>query len=210
MAKHISAKLGNAKGGFVHHAKMAILDDVAQKLGLSMASKQDVISEFKSLDCDLSNICIYCGIHPENNKHLHVDHLIPVAEEGFTILGNVVLACDKCNSKERQDNNWEQFMNNIVKYHGPPKFLDPKVRINIIHEYMTKHLGKSPDHIQLPCEIDELITELKILLDALKESIRDKIGSPQTKNVQFKTPSIMFHELIKVVEKYKIQHQPKE
>ncbi|MEM7373947.1 MAG: HNH endonuclease [Bacteroidota bacterium] len=42
------------------------------------------------------NKCVYCG----SRERLTLDHLIPRAQGGRTIWGNLVTACYKCNSKK--------------------------------------------------------------------------------------------------------------
>lgn len=41
--------------------------------------------------------CRYCGAEP-NDGALHVDHIIPVAEDGATAIDNLIASCEPCNS----------------------------------------------------------------------------------------------------------------
>jgi len=45
-------------------------------------------------------VCVYCG----SSEKLTFDHIIPVNKDGKTIIGNIVVACQPCNSSKYNHN----------------------------------------------------------------------------------------------------------
>ncbi|MBT8349562.1 MAG: HNH endonuclease [Sulfurovum sp.] len=41
--------------------------------------------------------CNLCGATPNDGAKLHVDHIIPWAKGGETVLENLQILCEKCN-----------------------------------------------------------------------------------------------------------------
>jgi len=45
--------------------------------------------------------CRMCGARPENGAKLHVDHIVPWAKGGQTVLDNLQVLCEQCNIGKR-------------------------------------------------------------------------------------------------------------
>lgn len=58
--------------------------------------RRDLVPTKKNIMQRDKNICQYCG----SNKHLTIDHIMPVSRGGMNTWGNMVTACFKCNNKK--------------------------------------------------------------------------------------------------------------
>lgn len=53
--------------------------------------------------------CAYCGVPVEKGKG-HLDHLLAASRDGSNHISNRVPSCTKCNSKEKGDSDWQEFL----------------------------------------------------------------------------------------------------
>lgn len=57
--------------------------------------------------------CAYCGLELRTgSEEASYDHLLP---DGGNHLGNIVLACGRCNEYEKLNKNWEEFLREKAK-----------------------------------------------------------------------------------------------
>jgi 5-methylcytosine-specific restriction endonuclease McrA len=85
-------------GWLVHSAKLVLT--VPKHIRLKFAGKERMwkvppVNRREVLRRD-HNSCQYCG----SNKHLTLDHVIPRSQGGQHTWDNVVIACERCNSRK--------------------------------------------------------------------------------------------------------------
>ena len=179
--KPFSQYLGNGRGAF----RKAFLSLLLQKY-----------SENNALDLaktELGDKCVYCGISSPNIS-LQPDFLWPQDIGGVHVVGNIVPACPTCNSK-RGNQDWKEFMKGkYIKRSGKSLV----AQIELISGYMVRHkMDKKPDIKQyLSKEEINLRKDLDIILDAVSQGLRAKIGDPQKKAIKFRRPDILFDKLV--------------
>ena len=44
--------------------------------------------------------CAYCGLPPDKNNPLQIDHMIPLSKGGLHVMSNLLPACRSCNLKK--------------------------------------------------------------------------------------------------------------
>src|SRR5699024_10647751 len=67
--------------------------------------------ELRSLFAAFDGCCIYCGVKEENcERRHHVDHVIATSKGGRHHIGNLVLACDRCNRQKGAKPFFEFYM----------------------------------------------------------------------------------------------------
>jgi 5-methylcytosine-specific restriction endonuclease McrA len=72
--------------------------------------------ELKDHEIDLlwayfSDGCAYCGsVLTRGGNGAHKDHVVPVESGGTNHISNRVLACARCNEKEKRDEDWNSFL----------------------------------------------------------------------------------------------------
>lgn len=190
--KPISQILGNGRGSFRKAFLSVLLHNHVQNNALEKAEEE------------LGEKCVYCGISG-NDVALQSDFLWPESTGGIYVIGNVVPSCPTCNSK-RGNTDWKVFIKTSNNVHLKRSKDDIEKQIRIISNYMEKYnMIEKPD-INKVLNNNEIILrkDLDILLDALSQGFRAKIGYPQDKEIKFNKPSTMLDELIKVAKKYMI------
>ncbi len=63
-----------------------------------------------------SGRCYYCG-RKFRVDELTMDHLVPLARGGRSVLGNVVPACKDCNNRKKYllPSEWEEYLSSLRK-----------------------------------------------------------------------------------------------
>lgn len=88
--------------------------------------------EWNEIIVHFGNKCSYCNVEDTGNSRTGIipDHLIPAANNGDYILGNIIPACQDCNDT-RGKKDWKEY---IIKYF--PKNSDE--RVLKIERYITQ------------------------------------------------------------------------
>jgi hypothetical protein len=127
--------------------------------------------------------CAYCGNHDVGRW----DHLIPIRNGGDTVLGNMVLACSRCDDS-KQHLDFEEWMRGNSKFspasQGVPDLED---KIDKIKSYIHRHgYGASSLESRLDGKENEKLADLETRLqsirndlEALVRSHRDRTGKDQ-------------------------------
>jgi len=125
--------------------------------------------------------CVYCGSHEVRRW----DHLVPVNKGGETVLGNMVLACARCDDSKR-DLPFEEWMRSDAA--GSPKsrgVKDIDQRVESIKAYVHR-FGYTPQSLEERLDEHELerlttirsrLQELRKDIDALIEDYRTRTGN---------------------------------
>lgn len=72
--------------------------------------------------------CAYCGEQlTRGSKEAHIDHLLSASNAGRNGIGNRLLACARCNEKDKRDLPWEEFLG--AKQLSPDVFVARRDRI---------------------------------------------------------------------------------
>ena len=79
------------------------LKDCLRRRQFGAAEKSAVVDFFQRWEAQPS--CAYCG-NPNANRW---DHIVPVANDGATVLGNMVLACSSCDDS-KQHRSFDDWM----------------------------------------------------------------------------------------------------
>ena len=188
--KPVSQLLGNGRGAF----RKALL-------GMIMHKHVDQGAFGRAIDC-LGNECVYCGI---NGKYvtLQPDHLWPEAIGGKHVLGNIVPACPSCNSR-RGSKDWEIFLqeDNAVNKARSPE--DIQKSTEKIKSYMKENKQENCPSLDelLDKKEAEIRADFDLLLNALSQGVRAKLGDEQKKDVVFDSPTKLFDELIITARKF--------
>lgn len=137
---NITQKLGVGKGNF----KKAIRDSLL--LTTSDKDAYDVALKY------FANKCAYCGLSSETIQ-LTADHIKPSNQGGRFIRGNIIPACQKCNSL-RRDVSLEDFLND-------------KTMLTKIYEFQSEYLRED----QSQSLEEELGDNGRIILKELDEAL---------------------------------------
>jgi len=188
--KTVSQHLGNGRGAFRKALLSVLLEKHSEQDALDVAIKE------------FGNRCVYCG---DKNAFLQTDLLWPASIGGVTVAGNVVPACPSCNS-ERGAKNWHEYISTSKRVTSKKSTDEIEKQIEEIQNYMRKYNGdKKPDlDAVLTQEEMALIRNFNLLLDALSQGIRTKLGNPQEKEIKFRDCSAMFDDLLKTAQKHLI------
>jgi hypothetical protein len=94
--------------------------------------------------------CVFCG----SEDIARWDHLVPVRKGGDTVLGNMVLACSRCDDS-KQHNDFEEWMRGSNQYSPASIGVDDlEDRINKIKSYV-KEFGYSPMDLDMRLNKEE-------------------------------------------------------
>jgi len=149
---NLTQKLGIGKGGF----KKAIRD------GLLLSS-----NDKDAYECGIkffNNRCAYCGMSGDVIQ-LTADHIVPSAKGGRFVKGNIVPACQKCNSI-RRDQPIDVFIND-------PQVLEKIKDFQSMYQFkeseksLDAELGENGKFI-----LEQLDAVLIIIRDVAREAIR--------------------------------------
>lgn len=149
---NLTQKLGVGKGGF----KKAIRD------GLLLS-----IHDPDAYDCGIKffdNCCAYCGMSGEVIQ-LTADHIVPSIKGGRFIKGNIVPACQKCNSI-RRDQALSEFVNDPQVLENIKSF-QSKYRFEDFDKGLDDELGENGKFI-----LEQLDTVLILIRDVARTAIR--------------------------------------
>ena len=188
--KTVSQHLGIGRGAFRKALLSALLEKHSEQDALDVGIKE------------LGDRCVYCG---DDNAFLQTDLLWPASKGGVTVAGNVVPACPSCNS-ERGAKNWNEYISTSKRVTSKKSTDEIEKQIEEIQNFMSKYnrdkkfdLGAVLTHEELA-----LISNVNLLLDALSQGIRTKLGNPQKNKIKFRDCSAMFDDLLKTAQKYLI------
>ncbi|MBS4008386.1 MAG: HNH endonuclease [Clostridium sp.] len=152
----LTQQLGVGKGRF----KKAILD------GLLLSNNDPSAYEYSFKQ--FNNCCAYCGMSGDTIQ-LSADHLIPSSKGGRFIKGNIIPACQKCNSL-RRDLTLEEFVS------------DKSVLEKIKHFQSLHKISQS--EINLGNELGEngkmILKQLDMALILLRDVARNAIRANET------------------------------
>lgn len=177
--KSVSSELGIGRGRFRKAVRSIILSKYGEK------------NCFKKAKEELGDECIYCG---DKNQKLQPDHLIREEQGGLSVIGNILPSCPTCNS-ERQKQEWQVFVNTCSR------IKNGKETIKRIEEYIEKH--KTGKQYHWSKRDEKILDDLDVILFALCEGIRKKLGMEQEKDIKFINQDQMFQGILDIVEKYK-------
>ena len=122
--------------------------------------------------------CAYCGSRDVRRW----DHLVPVAKDGETVIGNMVLACATCDDSKR-DLPYEEWMNSETKSSLKVRGITeiPK-RTQRLNAYI-RHYGfvPSPQESKLLPEEHEALIRIRANPKSLRADVEQLIGAYQNR-----------------------------
>ena len=125
-------------------------------------------SQIADLWSYFESTCVYCGkILDRKNKDGHVDHLVPASKGGLNHISNRVLSCATCNSDEKLDRPWEEFL--LLKNADPEIFSERKAKIV---EWKSR---VQPPESQLLALAEQAAAKVFACIDAEVEELRRKV-----------------------------------
>lgn len=83
------------------------------KLGIPM---EVTPGEIRLLFSVFDGCCSYCSKRPEKARNLHLEHIVPLSENGRNTLENLLPACIHCNTKKGVKPIATHFMDNREKF----------------------------------------------------------------------------------------------
>ena len=120
--------------------------------------------------------CAFCG----DSAVQRWDHLIPIREDGETVLGNMVLACQQCDDSKGRASFKEWMRGPSAKSPQSLRVHDVEGRIRRLEEYMQT-FGYVPTPLEKRLNADELarLREMRLDLTRLRADVDNLIGSYQ-------------------------------
>jgi 5-methylcytosine-specific restriction endonuclease McrA len=147
---------------------------VSQAKNLMRRSRDEILDPGPQSVDDLwshfESACAYCGM-PLNRaqRQGHVDH---ATTGGGNQLGNLILACARCNGDEKLDQSWQAFL--LLKTSGDRNVLAE--RTERIESWFANHpirtITPSSEALHLRDEIEALIEQFHSKCNELKVAMR--------------------------------------
>ncbi|PFP30180.1 hypothetical protein COJ96_06835 [Bacillus sp. AFS073361] len=81
--------------------------------------------------------CAYCSKRPEKARNLHLDHIVPLSENGRNTLANLIPACNRCNSSKGTKPVATHFLDKKV----------PEENMALVIEYLALLSGSKKEDI---------------------------------------------------------------
>jgi 5-methylcytosine-specific restriction endonuclease McrA len=153
---------------------------VSQAKNLMRRSLNEILdpgpSNVDELWSHFDSACAYCRTPLDRSlRHGHVDH---ATTGGGNQLGNLILACSRCNGDEKLDQDWPAFL--LLKTSGDGNSLAE--RTERIESCFAKHpirpITLSSDALQLRDEIEALIGQFHEKCNELKAAVRRPDKTP--------------------------------
>jgi len=116
--------------------------------------------------------CVYCG----SKDVKRWDHLVPIRNGGDTVLGNMVLACARCDDS-KQHFEFEEWMTSSGRFSPQSQGVkDLQNRINKIKSYVD-HFGYQPRHLdeRLDSVEREKLEEIKESMGEIRAEVEELI-----------------------------------
>jgi hypothetical protein len=153
---------------------------VSQAKNLMRRSLNEILdpgpSSVEELWLHFESACAYCRMPlSREQRQGHVDH---ATTGGGNQLGNLILACGRCNGDEKLDQAWQAFL--LLKTGGDGTALAQ--RTERIESWFSKHpirtVTLSSDALQLRDEIEALIEQFHKKCSELKAAVRQLDQTP--------------------------------
>lgn len=118
--------------------------------------------------------CVYCG----SLNAQRWDHLVPIAQGGDTVLGNMVLACARCDSSKGASDFKEWMFGRAARSPTTLGVVDVADRVGKIEDYVRHYKYKVQDHRQkLNGSEREQLINIEKHLDESKQCLVELIAS---------------------------------
>jgi 5-methylcytosine-specific restriction endonuclease McrA len=122
-------------------------DDKAQRAYRSLKSrslKQGVpvevsAKEIRLLFEMLDSCCAYCGKRPAKEHNLHLEHIVPLSENGRSTLANLLPACSGCNISKSNKPLVTHFFDNRDRF--------PDSNFALVVDYMSILTGVKKEEV---------------------------------------------------------------
>lgn len=148
----VTQKLGIGKGGF----KKAIRDGILLS-----------IHDPDAYDCGVKhfdNRCAYCGMRGDVIQ-LTADHIVPSIKGGRFVKGNIVPACQKCNSLRREQD--------ISEFVGDTDVIQRIVDFQRTYQFTDSGIGLDDElGVNGKMILDQLDSVLSVIRDVARNAIR--------------------------------------
>lgn len=155
---------------------------MAQARNLMRRAIQEIVdpgpTSIDTLWAHFASRCAYCGVPlVRGERDAHTDHAEP---EGGNHLGNLVLACGRCNGDEKRDVHWLEFLRQKA-----PDATTLKDRQDRIVAWFALNprtpRAHSPEVEQLQSRCEALVEEFGVACNELKAALRrEKERLPHT------------------------------
>ena len=152
---------------------------VAQARNLMRRAIQEIVdpgpSSVDSLWDYFESRCAYCDVVlVRGERDAHTDH---AERDGGNHIGNLVLACGRCNGDEKRDEPWREFLRR--KAPDAEALQQREERILawfVLHPRPAQAHGPEVDHLLHRCE--ELVDEFGAACNELKAALRRQQSDP--------------------------------
>ncbi len=153
---------------------------VSQAKNLMRRSLDEILdpgpSSVDELWLHFESACAYCRM--PLNRELRQGHVDHATTGGGNQLGNLILACGRCNGDEKLDQAWQAFL--LLKTAGDGTALAE--RIERIESWFARHpirtVTLSRDALRLRDEIEALIEQFHKKCNELKVAVRQLDQTP--------------------------------
>jgi 5-methylcytosine-specific restriction endonuclease McrA len=108
--------------------------------------------------------CAYCGMRPEKERDLTLDHIVAISENGRNTLANLIPVCGRDNKSKHNRPLVSYFLNNRDRF--------PDENMSLVIEYMALLTGSKKEAVAAELTDEHISYELKQKVKAIEKEAR--------------------------------------